>query len=343
MLVAPLATRALIALAFPTATFVPVETTPSLSALLFASVLAIVTGLLFTGGPAWAMSRTPPLDALAGVGRGGHARSFVPRRSLVVVQVALSFAMIASAGLLATSLLNLERQPLGFDPDDRLVIRIDPPPPATDDPQAAGAALLAPAGAAPARAGRRQRRLRALQPDGRQQLVVATSRIAGRAAGMRRGPTARRGIAWGRGTSRRSARAVLRGRAIDDRDVPGARRVAVVNQAFAAAVLRRRRSASASISASATTSTARTSRSSGVVEDVKYTAANQPVRPMIFLPAFQSGDYADASARNVQARSMLLRAIVIRTGPGSGEHSSRRSATPSPKSIPPSTSSACCR
>ena len=77
----------------------------------------------------------------------------------------------------------------------------------------------------------------------------------------------------------------------------------------------------------------------GVVDDVKYTAASQPVRPMFFLPAFQSGEYADASARNVQSRSMLARAVVIRTAPGV-ETSSRHFATRSPKWIPTSTSCA---
>jgi ABC-type antimicrobial peptide transport system permease subunit len=37
---------------------------------------------------------------------------------------------------------------------------------------------------------------------------------------------------------------------------------------------------------------------------------------MFFLPAFQTADYANASSRNVQTRSMLLRAIVVRAVPG---------------------------
>ena len=126
--VAMLGTRALLALAFPGAAFVPVSTTPSASVLLFSLVLATITGLLFTGAPAWAMARTAPLEALSGIGRGGQGKSFVPRRSLVIAQVALSFVLLTSAGLLASSLGNLERQPLGFDPANRLVLRIDVPP-----------------------------------------------------------------------------------------------------------------------------------------------------------------------------------------------------------------------
>ena len=54
----------------------------------------------------------------------------------------------------------------------------------------------------------------------------------------------------------------------------------------------------------------------GVVEDVKYTQANRPTRPMMFLPAFQFASYDDASDRNVQARSTLMRAVIIRSAPG---------------------------
>jgi ABC-type antimicrobial peptide transport system permease subunit len=52
------------------------------------------------------------------------------------------------------------------------------------------------------------------------------------------------------------------------------------------------------------------------VEDVKYTNPNQPVRPMMFLSAFQSPEYDDPSMRNVMLRSMMLRSIVIRTMAG---------------------------
>jgi ABC-type antimicrobial peptide transport system permease subunit len=53
-----------------------------------------------------------------------------------------------------------------------------------------------------------------------------------------------------------------------------------------------------------------------VVEDVKYTAATRPVRPMIFLPAFQNVDYGDSTNANVQSRSMLLRTFIARIDRG---------------------------
>ena len=120
-------------------------------------------------------------------------RSFVPRRSLVIVQVTLSLVLLASAGLLTKSLSRLERQPLGFDPDTG----------------SSSASIRRPRGrrrgsprsinlcrTAAARAGRRERELRALQPDGRQQLVerhlhqrpACRSRPAGRSSWNRVSP-----------------------------------------------------------------------------------------------------------------------------------------------------------
>ena len=84
-----------------------------------------MTGGIFSAAPAFAMSRTDPMEALGGVGRGGQSRSFVPRRSLVVIQAALSFVLLAGAALLASSLGQLQQQPLGFEPEGRAMVRLD--------------------------------------------------------------------------------------------------------------------------------------------------------------------------------------------------------------------------
>jgi predicted permease len=312
IVVATLGTRALIALAFPGAAYVPVATAPSASVLLFSALLAIVTGMLFTGASAWAMSRTPPLDALAGIGRGGQGKSFVPRRSLVIAQVALSFVMLTSAGLLASSLGNLEGQRLGFDPAGRFAARIDVPAQgATPETLALLFARL---------------RERIAGIAGVQNVSYALSSpmdgnnwssgisIGGRAANQEQS----QGASWNRvgpqyfetvGTR------VLRGRAFDDGDAPGARRVAVINEAFA------RKFFATADPIGQTAGIGGIGHSGdfaivGVVDDVKHTTPNQPVRPMLYLPAFQAGDYADASSKNVQGRSMLLRAVVVHAPPG---------------------------
>jgi len=312
ILVASMGMQGLIALAFPGAAYVPVATAPSASVLLFAALLAIITGMLFTGAPAWAMARTPPLAALAGIGRGGQGKSFVPRRSLVIVQVALSFVMLTSAGLLASSLGHLEGQRLGFDPASRYVARIDVPPQgATPETLSLLFARL---------------RERVAGITGVQNVSYALSSpmdgnnwssgisIGGRAPDQDQS----QGASWNRvgpkyfetvGTR------VLRGRAFNEGDAPGARRVAVINDVFA------RKFFAAADPIGQTVGIGGAGHSGdfaivGVVDDVKHTTPNQAVRAMLYLPAFQAGDYDDASSRNVQGRSMLLRAVVVHASPG---------------------------
>jgi predicted permease len=307
------ATRALLALAFPGASYVPVDASPSLAVLLFAVALAVLTGALFSAGPAWMMSRTPPLEALSGVGRSGHQRAFVPRRSLVVVQVALSFVLIAGAALLALSLGLLQRQPLGFDPEDRVVVRIDPP-------AIAGQVAAIERLYTDLRAG-------LLQVPGVADVTYALYSpmegnnwssgisVAGRPADAQPG-----GSSWNRVGPRyfeTTGTRLLRGRLLQDGDRPGARRVVVVNDAFRRTFFGDGEALGRQLGLGGPDH-ARDFEIVGVVDDVKYAAPTQPTRPMIFFPAFQSADYADGASRSTVARSMLMRTIVVRTAPGAG-------------------------
>jgi len=259
------------------------------------------------------MSRIAPLDALSATGRGGQARSFLPRRSLVIAQVALSFAMVTAALLLASSLRNLEQQRLGFDPSDRWIARIDPPP---------------------ALAGNRDRLARYYEqlqerlariPAVRNVSYALYSPMEGNnwssnisISGRASDPVRPDGSSWNRVGPRyfeTTATRVLKGRAFDDRDGANARRVAIVNEAFTRLYF------SDSDPIGRTLGIGDTTHSGdfeivGVVEDVKYTAAAEPVRPMIFFPAFQTVNYTDASNASAQTRSMLMRAVVVQFGDG---------------------------
>ncbi len=314
LIVAALGARALVAMAFQGSDFVPVAVGPTPAILLFALALSVVTGAIFSAAPAWAMARTPPLEGLSGAGRATSLRSFVPRRSLVIVQVAVSVVLLTGAGLLARSLDNLERQPLGFEPDRRLVVRIDP---------------LALAGEPDRLAafydGLRERLLRL---PGVERVTFALyspmegNNWSGRISieGRASDPARPDGSSWNRvwpGYFETVGTRVLRGRAIDERDTPSARRVAVVNAAF----VRRFFEAGEPIGRRLGLGDAAHAGDFeivGVVEDVKYTAASQPARPMIFLPALQVVPYASAGERSVQARSNLLRAVILQTAPGAG-------------------------
>jgi predicted permease len=301
--------RILVALAFPGAQHIPVDAISSAS-WLFAVGLAIATGMLFSLGPAWVMSRVPPLDALSGVGRSGHIRSFVPRRSLVVVQVALSFVLLTSAGLLSRSLGNLEKQELGFEPTGRTLVRINPP----------------------ALAGQRER-LIVLYSSLRDHLVripgvqdVSYSlygpmqgdnwsggiSIAGRPAN----PASPITSSWNRVGPRyfeTIGTRLLKGRLFNKSENAEGPRVCVVNDAF------RRRFFENADPIGARLGLGGAERAGdfeivGIVEDVKYIDPRRPARPMIFLPAFQTFESSNpkSAGANVQARAMaLLRTLVI--------------------------------
>lgn len=322
LIVAALGARALVAMAFQGSDFVPVGVGPTPAILLFALALSVVTGAIFSAAPAWAMARTPPLEGLSGAARATSLRSFVPRRSLVIVQVAVSVVLLTGAGLLARSLSNLERQPLGFEPDRRLVVRIDP---------------LALAGEPDRLAafydGLRERLLRLPGVEGVTFALYSPmegNNWSGRISieGRASDPAQPDGSSWNRvwpGYFATVGTRVLRGRAIDERDTPSGRRVAVVNAAF----VRRFFEAGEPIGRRLGLGDAAHTGDFeivGVVEDVKYTAAGQPVRPMIFLPALQVVPYASAGERSVQARSNLLRAVILQAAlrAGSLEEAIRR-------------------
>jgi predicted permease len=306
--IAAAGTRTLLTLAFPGATFVPVEVMPSIAVWAFAMGLAIATGALFSAGPAWAMSRLAPLDALSGVGRSGSLRSFVPRRSLAIAQVALSFVLISGAGLLASSLAQLERQQLGFEPESRTLVRLNPPALAGQRERIIGLygamrdRLLAIPGVADA--------TYALYTPMEGNNWSSGISMAGRPAGD--GPPLN--SSWNRVGPRyfeTVGTRLLRGRLFDDRDMLGGTQAVVVNDAFRRQFFEHREALGARLGIG-DPSHAADYEIVGVVDDVRYTAPRQPVRPMIFLPAFSTVAYDNPSMANVQARSLLFRVVVIR-------------------------------
>ena len=312
--VAVLSTRTLLAWVFPSVNYVPIDSAPSWPMWIFAGGLSVVAGVLFTAGPAWMMSRTPPQEALSTVGRSVSRRSFVPRGSLVIVQVALSLALLTTATMLAKSLRNLEGQPLGFVATNRVVFHIDPP---------AIAGQIDRLTALFARIEEDVRSLPGVEDvayamyspmDGNNWSSIIT--IAGR----RTDPERPDFSAWNRVSVRffeTVGTRVLRGRSFGQGDIGGSRRVAIINQAFA------RRYFDATDPLGQTVGIGDAAHAGdyvivGVVEDVKFAGARErEVRPMLFLPPFQTVDYADATQRNVQARSTLPRTLIVQMAPNS--------------------------
>jgi len=85
--------------------------------LLFAVATSAVTSVLFSLFPALAGSSVDLSQGLRAAGRGILGRSGSKRatQALVALEVALSFLLLAGAGLLMSSVLHLESEQLGFD------------------------------------------------------------------------------------------------------------------------------------------------------------------------------------------------------------------------------------
>jgi putative ABC transport system permease protein len=88
----------------------------------FAIGVSLLSSFLFGTSPAWQAAKVDLSDTLKQAGRGLSGSSNRLRNSLVVVQVALSFALAIGAGLLFRSFLALNRVDLGFRSEGLLVM-----------------------------------------------------------------------------------------------------------------------------------------------------------------------------------------------------------------------------
>lgn len=121
---------------------IPPETLPpavdirlDLSALLFALIAAIVTGVLFGLAPATEITRPRQTSGLKGSGR--HATTARPRGmrgGLVVAEVALAFILLVASGLLMRSLFKLLDVDPGFDARNVLTAALPIPQDQHPDP-----------------------------------------------------------------------------------------------------------------------------------------------------------------------------------------------------------------
>src|SRR5690348_13936942 len=80
----------LVRLAFPSASYLPFRTSPSIPVLAFAFGLSLLTGILFGIAPAWLALRRNPVEALRGANRSTRDHSSLPQKVLLVLQAALS-------------------------------------------------------------------------------------------------------------------------------------------------------------------------------------------------------------------------------------------------------------
>jgi predicted permease len=97
---------------------------------LFAIAVTALTGIVFGLAPAW-QSATIDVNTTLKAGGGRSASGGLRprlRRGLACVELALATVLLVGAVLLVRSLLELQRVPLGFDPDGVLTFQVALPP-----------------------------------------------------------------------------------------------------------------------------------------------------------------------------------------------------------------------
>lgn len=125
ILLAFTSTRALLAMLPDSGYQLMLRPAPDARILLFSCVVALATVLLSGLAPALAATRLHVWDAIKlATGSAGSARA---RKTLVALQVCLSFLLLAGAGLFTRTLVNLRAHPTGLNDLDRLVaFEVDP-------------------------------------------------------------------------------------------------------------------------------------------------------------------------------------------------------------------------
>jgi predicted permease len=255
------------------------------TALLFAAALALATGLLFGLYPAVHATRPDLLSTLkgtAGQPSGARAASRF-RMSLATVQIALSMALLMSAGLFTKSLVNVSRVDLGIDVENVITFAVAP-------------------------------ELNGYSPDRSRQLFeraeadlaaipgvtsVTTAMVAAlagnswgsdaRVEGFEAGPDTDRNSRYnevGPGYFRTMGMTLMAGREFTDADALGAPRVAVVNEAFAAKFNLGRDAVGRRMGSGAGDDL--DTEIVGIVQNAKYSEVKQEVPPLFFRPYRQN-------------------------------------------------------
>lgn len=302
-------TRVILALAFRGAHYVPIDSAPSLPVLAFAAVLALVTSAVFAAAPAWLGSRASAGEVLRGAQRNVHSGSTFPQKALIVIQAALSIVLLAGAGLLAESLRNLENQQFGFQPEGRLIVRIEP--------SLGGYTIERLDGLY------RTLRERLRQLPGVQSVSLSlyspmsgtnwSSGISIEGRLPSTNPDDWDGASWLRVSPdyfETIGTRLMRGRFLDDRDTPAARHVAVVNETFAHKFFPKDDPLGKHFGLGDATHSA-DYEIVGVVGDAKYADARDAAWPTFFRPLLQIEHFAEPSEQSAEVRSNVIRNIEL--------------------------------
>jgi predicted permease len=317
LLVAFVAVRMLLRLAFHTAHFLPISATPSMMVLAFAFLLALVTGVIFGAAPAWFATRTNPADALRGAGRGTRDRSSFTRKALLIAQATMSVVLVAGATMLGRSLNKLEHQDFGFQVPGRVVVSVHNPPATYTVPQLT--ALYR-------QLEERLNRLPGIEGSGLAMYNPLTNNwgelvlVAGHPP-PKFGEEA--GSSWDRVSTnylQNFGITILKGRGFTAADNETAAPVAVVNQAFVKRFFKNDEDPIDQHFGIDLPEYAGTYRIIGIVRDAKFAgfALNKPARPMFYVALAQNVDYKNELIKKIELRSHFIGGIMLTTNVPTG-------------------------
>ena len=294
---------------------IPISASPSMPVLLFAFGVSLLTGVIFGIAPAWMATTVDPIEALRGANRSTHQSGSLARKTLVVLQAALSLALLSVSGLLTRALSNLENQDFGFEQERRTIMNVDPQ-----------------------LAGYRADQLNALY----RRMHDSLTSLPGVASVAIASYSPQNGASWNDGVFIDGHPApgpkddnssgfdrvtggyfeaigtpILKGRGITDRDIDTAPHVAVINQAFARKFFRNEDPIGKHFGRSEM-GASRQYEIVGVVKDARYLTYNleQPVGPFLFMPEAQYDVFPKAESTTGDVRSHFLHDVVIVAKPG---------------------------
>jgi len=264
------------------APLIPIALDPAI--LGFAAILALTTGLLFGLFPALHSTRPDLLPTLKGqAGQPGGSRSAARfRASLATAQIALSMALLVSAGLFAKSLYNIARTDLGLQTENIIAFTV-----------------------APVLNGYTPERSRVLFQQLEEQLAAQPGVSAVTAAlvpllagnnwgtnveveGFKTGPDIDSNSRYnevGPAYFKTVGNPLLAGREFTPADSQGAPKVAIVNETFAKKFNLGRDAVGKRMSASGTTLD---TEIIGLVKDAKYSEVKGRIPPLFFVPYRQN-------------------------------------------------------
>ena len=312
LVVAVGAARLLLVLAFHSSRFLPISVGPSPLVLTFAIGLALVTGAVFGAVPAWFATRTAPIDALHGLGRGSGDRSSLVRTGLLVVQATVSVVLVAGATMLARSLDNLEHQDFGFRVPGRVVVSLNKPPATYSLPQ-----LQSLYRAVEARLDRlpgvRGSGLALYNPltDNWGELVFVSGHPQGKLS-------AESDSSWDRVSAsylQNLGVPLVRGRYFSAADNETGELVAVVNEAFVKRFFKTGEDPLGQHFGLYVPENAGTFRIVGIVGDAKFAgfALNRPAGPMFYVPLPQAVPYSQPRMAATELRTHFVQGIMLVT------------------------------